>query len=98
MSTQTKAKKKPQRKAAKRYEIVRFTLDFIDGEIELPTFKQVPTKVQRKTLKGDPDYLVEFLETYGGEGVADLFDDLDDDEVELFMSAWANASGVDLGK
>ena len=97
-STAKKTKKRPVRKTEKRYEMVRFELDFVEGEIELPSFKQVPTKVQRLSMKGDPDELIVFLEKYAAEGVSDLLDDLDEEEVDQFMSAWANASGVDLGK
>ena len=97
-STAKKTKKRPVRKTKKRYEMVRFELDFVEGEIELPSFKQVPTKVQRLSMKGDPDGLIEFLEKYAAEGVSDLLDDLDEGEVDQFMSSWAAASGVDLGK
>lgn len=97
-SSAKKTKKRPVRKTEKRYEMVHFDLDFVEGEIELPSFKQVPTKVQRLSMKGDPDGLIEFLEKYAAEGVSDLLDDLDEGEVDQFMSSWAAASGVDLGK
>lgn len=97
MSAPTK-KKKLQRKSEKHYEIVKFELDFIDGEFEVPSFKQVPTGVQRKAMKGDINALAEFIENHAGEGVIEAFDDLDESESSAFMEAWAKASGVDLGK
>lgn len=91
-------KKKIQRKTEKRYEMVKFELDLFDGEFEVPSFKQVPTGVQRKAMKGDINVLAEFLGKYAGEDVIEAFDDMDEEESTQFMEAWAKASGVDLGK
>lgn len=93
-----KTKKKLARKVAKRYDRVTFELDFIEGEFDLPSFKQVPTGVQRKTMKGDIDPLVDFLTANADEDVVEVFDDLDEDEAEKFLDAWSAASGVELGK
>lgn len=91
-------KKRFARKTAKRYERVTFTLEFIDGEFDLPSFKQVPLGIQRKAMKGEVDPLYEFLEEQGGEDMVEIIDTFDADENQAFMDAWANASGVELGK
>lgn len=98
MSATTKKKSALKRKTEKQYTRVQFTLDFIEGTFDIPSFKQVPVGVQRKTMKGDLDPLVDFLKKTSGEEVKDIFDDLDEDESGDFLDAWAEASGVNLGK
>lgn len=96
-STEPK-KNRIKRKGAKRYDRVTFTLEAFEGTFDLPDFKQVPTGVQRKSMKGDLDALVDFLTANSSDDVAEAFDDMDQAESSDFMSAWAEASGVDLGK
>jgi hypothetical protein len=99
MATSTAKKKKFTRKEAKRYELVRFQLDFIDGEFEIPSFKQVPGGVQRKVAT-DVNDLYEFLRAHStdGDDVIEILDDLDQDETATFLDTWARVSGVELGK
>lgn len=87
-----------KRKTEKRYTMVKFDLDFIEGTFELPKFDQVSMGVQRKALKNDPEPMFEFFHKHGNEGIVETLDDLDSDEYQAFMEAWANASEVSLGK
>ena len=91
-------KAKIKRKAAKRYTRVSFELDAFEGTFDLPSFKEVPTGVQRRSMRGDLDALVEFLEANSSAAVVSAFDDMDQDEAGDFMEAWAAASDLDLGK
>lgn len=95
----TTKKKRFTRKTKKRYEIVHFNLDFVDGDFALPSFKQVPLGVQRRVNK-DPQVLYDFLEEHAEDGpdLIEIIDTFDSDENEAFMKAWADQSGVDLGK
>lgn len=98
MSATTK-KKRFVRKTEKQYEIVHFTLDFVEGDFALPSFKQVPLGVQRRVNK-DPQVLYDFLEKHAEDGneLIEIIDTFDADENEAFMKSWADESGVDLGK
>lgn len=89
---------KIKRKAAKKYTRVTFELDAFEGAFELPSFKEVPTGVQRRSMRGDLDALAEFLGKHCDESVVDAFDDMDQDEAGDFMEAWAAASDLSLGK
>lgn len=98
-NSKTKTKTKLKRKGgAKKYKRVQFELDFIEGTFDLPSFKQVPQRVQRLSIKGDMDALYEFLKATCTEDTVEVFDDLDQDESLEFMDKWAKASEVDLGK
>lgn len=97
MSAPTKKTTKPTRKAPKRYELVSFQLDFVEGDITVPSFKQVPLGVQRKAMAGDMNKLVDFFQEHSPD-VVELFDSLDQEESSDFTDAWAKASGVNLGK
>ena len=98
MSASTSSKRKIKRKAAKKYTRVTFELPFMDGTFDLPSFAQVPTGVQRRSMQGDIDALAGFLEKNCDPDVVEAFDDLDQEEAGDFMDAWAKASGLDLGK
>lgn len=87
-----------KRKTEKRYTMVKFDLDFIEGTFELPKFDQVSMGIQRKALKNDPEPMFDFFHKHGNEGIVDTLDDFDSDEYQAFMEAWANASEVSLGK
>ena len=89
---------KIKRKAKKQYTRVTFTMDEFEGTFDLPSFKEVPTGVQRKSMRGDLDALVDFLEKNSNSAVVDAFDDMDQSEAGDFMEAWAAASDLDLGK
>lgn len=99
MAAKTQKKKRFVRKTEKRYEIVRFTLDFLEGEFALPSFKQVPLGVQRKVNK-EPSVLYDFIGKHAEDGdeTVEMLDTFDTDENEAFVQAWADASGVELGK
>lgn len=99
MAATTKTKKRFERKTEKRYEIVHFTLDFIEGDFALPSFKQVPLGVQRRVNK-DPSVLYDFIENHAEDGAetVEVLDSFDSDENEAFMKKWADVSGVELGK
>lgn len=87
-----------KRKVEKRYDMVEFDLDFIEGTFELPKYTQVPGGIQRKLPKGDVDPLYDFIGKYGGQDTVEIMDDFSSEEIDAFMQAWAKASGVELGK
>lgn len=98
MSASTAPKSKVKRKGTKTYTRVTFTLDDFEGTFDLPSFKQVPTGVQRRSMKGDLDALADFLKSHCDPEVLEAFDDMDQDEAGDFMEAWAEASDLNLGK
>lgn len=87
-----------KRKTAKRYEMVSFNVDFIEGTFELPKFTQLSFGIQRKLNKGDFDPLTEFIEDNSGPETVNIIDTFDSEEMTTFISAWSNASGVEAGK
>lgn len=101
MSANTPTKKRQfKRKQAKKYSLVEFEVDFIEGTFSLPSFKQVPVGVQRKSMTGDMDAMMTFIENHATDGTAvvEALDDMDEEEIGTFLETWATASDVNLGK
>lgn len=83
----------PKRTKARNIEMVTFPVDGWDNEFTIPSMKTLSVGVQRKLTSGDLNPLVEALGEY-----AEVVDDMDADEIGVFMEAWGDASGIDLGK
>lgn len=83
------AKKKVVRKAAKRYEMVKFTTDIFDGEFVLPKFAP-PLGVMRRIQEGDVSKLIEWLEAAKVD--SDYIEAIEDlgieGELEQFITDW----------
>ena len=98
-STSKPAKKTigPKRRGKKQYAMVSFELEQFEGEFTLPKLDSLPFGVAAALQNGNGGKLVAFLEKYAPES-AEAVEDLDGDEVEGFMKAWGNASGVKTGE
>src|SRR5699024_11079363 len=83
----------PKRKNAKQYAMVSFELDGFEGEFSLPKLDSLPFGVAAALQNGNGGKLVAFLEKYAPES-AEAVEDLDGDEVEGFMKAWARRRGL----
>lgn len=94
------SKSRFKRKTQKRYDTVRFEVDFIEGAFELPDQKHLPIRVARKlTSQGDIDALVQWLiEAKVDAETLTMIDDLERDEMTAFMDAWDNGSIISSGK
>ena len=87
----------PKRKSKKQYSMVSFELDAFEGEFTLPKLGGLPLGVASALQGGDASKLMKFLAEYAPESVGAV-EDLSDDEVEEFMKAWGDASGVQPGE
>lgn len=92
----TAAKKSmgPKRKGKKQYSMVSFTLDEFDGEFTMPKIDLLPLGVSRSFGDGDINALMSFLYEHAPES-APAVDELSGEEVQEFMTKWADASGVE---
>lgn len=98
-STKKPAKKTmgPKRRNKKQYSMVSFELEAFEGEFTLPKLGSLPLGVASALQGGDGSKLMKFLAEYAPESVGAV-EDLSDDEVEDFMKAWGEASGVASGE
>lgn len=89
------AKRKPTRKTARRFDMVRFESEIFDGEFELPALSAFDLKTQRSLMAGDVNPLFGLLAEAGvDEDVRDAVDSLTGDEVNDFMKEWGEAGTV----
>lgn len=87
----------PKRKGKKQYSLVSFELEQFEGEFTLPKMDTLPLGVASGLQSGSSAQLMKFLAEYAPESVGAV-EELAPDEVEDFMKAWGDASGVDSGK
>lgn len=87
----------PKRKGKKQYAMVAFEIDAFEGEFTLPKLDSLPFGVASALQSGNGSKLVAFLTEYAPES-AEAVEDLGGDEIEEFMKAWGNASGVNTGE
>lgn len=99
MSATTPKKKKFTRKVAKRYEFVTFTTDIYEEPF---TFPKQGHMTQKLALAIDSGRFGEFYEWLREAGVEeteiDAFSELDSEETQNFMRAWAAGDPVSLPK
>lgn len=93
--------KQVKRKGKKQYTLVTFTFSDDFDEVTLPSFKQIPTGILA-SLEHGTEHLRKFLNAQS-DGLGEIFSEdpelgLDAEETEAFFTAWAEASGTDMGK
>ena len=84
----------PQRKGTHKVEEVAFELEGWDAPFVLPSMNKLTQKQQWAMKSGE----IERLRNEVMGELADVIEDMTDDEVTEFTSEWAKASGVDLGE
>ena len=84
----------PKRKGTHKVEEVSFELEGWDAPFVLPSMNKLTQKQQWAMKSGD----IERLRNDVIGDLADVIEDMTDDEVTEFMEAWAKVSGVDLGE
>ena len=84
----------PKRKGTHKVEEVSFELEGWDAPFVLPSMNKLTQKQQWAMKSGESERL---RNEVMGE-LADVIEDMTDDEVTEFTSEWAKASGVDLGE
>lgn len=87
----------PRRKGRKQYALVSFELEQFEGEFTLPKMDTLPLGVASGLQSGSSAPLMKFLAEYAPESVGAV-EELASDEVEDFMKAWGDASGVKSGE
>lgn len=91
----------PKRKTPKKTKMVTFSLPDYDSPFTLPSMKSVKQKEGKHMSRDQDAGFAEWLERTMGADAAEMLaflDDMEADESEVFMGAWQEASGVDLGK
>ena len=84
----------PKRKGKKQYTMVQFGLEGFEGEFTMPKIDLLPLGVSRSFGDGDINALMSFLYEHAPES-APAVDELSGEEVQEFMTKWADASGVE---
>ena len=85
----------PKRKKPRKRRTVTFNLENFEGDFVLPDVKFLTQKEQWALKSGR----IERIRTeLVGDDIADIIEDLDDEEMKAFADAWFSASGVDQGE
>lgn len=99
MSATTPAKKATESNGPT--ESSKYRYDIGDVTVELPSLKNLPPKVSRRTRKlNSEDRFWTTLEILLGEDSPEIeaLEGLDADTFEDFSNGWSEFSGIDLGK
>uniref|UniRef100_A0AAU8B2K1 Tail assembly chaperone n=1 Tax=Dulem virus 32 TaxID=3145750 RepID=A0AAU8B2K1_9CAUD len=83
----------PRRTLPRKLVTVRFQLDGWAGTFEVPSVNYLTQREQQGVARGDD----EIIRSIFGD-LADVIQDMTNDEVQAFAAAWRDASGVTSGE
>jgi hypothetical protein len=93
-------RKKIRRKKPRETRMVTFEVpELFEGEFNLPSLKKISVGQARRLGGAESlDTIAAMLEEVDASDELEAFEDLEPDEIEVFLKAWQTASEADLPK